>query len=362
MKNKICTSEISLPSELERRQIYFWLKKTSSLTAWRRIFRFYQSWAEIVEQSVREADKRGWAEKTSLPESEYVLILKGLAHCEEGLIRLEKGDKRVFKFDANGDFEMASRILKHWVELEHRIETGDNGINEEYTPFWREFCQTLQALSAAWRECSMPILEHRYFEDPAPTTYNSWLRDELANMSFANQIEVVPEPDDSTFVKTNDLTPFSGIWEPIEAEPNRTSLLTLFIKNQKPQPPFNIIGTMNYLHGGSEAPQMTVSINDESVDLNTTWRLIWRDDRYCDGVIPQEEHSYSFKSPEKILAQAGPNESASEIIWAETGSKAPVAGQWLVESNLTAKITVEKGDALPLYQGREVRWIFAFKL
>jgi hypothetical protein len=48
----------------------FWLKKSSFLTAWQRIFKFYKSWAEIVEQSVRAADERGLAEKTSLPESE----------------------------------------------------------------------------------------------------------------------------------------------------------------------------------------------------------------------------------------------------------------------------------------------------
>jgi len=362
MKNQTNTSEVLLPSELERRQIYFWLKKTSSLTAWRRIFKFYQSWAEIMEQSIREADKRGLAEKTSLPESEYILILRGLAHCEEGVIQLGMGDKRVFKFDANGEFEMASRILKYWAEIYHRVETGDNVINEEYTPFWGEFCQRMLILSAAWRECSMPILETRYFEDPAPTTYNSWLLDEIADLSFANKLEVVPDPADSIFVKTNHITPCSGIWEPIDVELKKTSLLTLFVKNNKPQPPFTINGTMNYLHGGSKAPQMTVAIEGDSIDSNTTWRLIWRDDRYGDGNIPQEEQNYLFKSPENISGQAEPAESASEIIWAESGSKAPIAGQWLVDFDLTAKITVAKDDVLPLYQGREVRWILAFKL
>lgn len=296
MRDQTSTSEVLLPSEDERRQIYFWLKKSSSLTAWQRIFKFYKSWAEIVEQSVRAADERGLAEKTSLPESELGLIIRGLAHCEQGVIQLGMGNKRVFKFDANGEFEMASRILKYWVEIKHRVETGDNVINEEYTPLWREFCQRMESLSAAWRECSMPILETRYLEDPAPTTYNSWLLDELADICVTNKFELVPDPIDSVFVRSNEITPYSGIWEPIDAEPMKISLLTLFVKNKIPQPPFTIIGTMNYLHGGSKTPQMTVSIKNESIDSNTMWRLIWRDDRYCDGTIPQEEQNYSFKS------------------------------------------------------------------
>ncbi|RZM11347.1 MAG: hypothetical protein EOO88_47005, partial [Pedobacter sp.] len=143
---------------------------------------------------------------------------------------------------------------------------------------------------------SMPILETRYLEDPAPTTYNSWLLDELADICVTNKFELVPDPIDSVFVRSNEITPYSGIWEPIDAEPMKISLLTLFVKNKIPQPPFKIIGTMNYLHGGSKTPQMTVSIKNESIDSNTMWRLIWRDDRYCDGTIPQEEQNYSFKS------------------------------------------------------------------
>ncbi|MBL9220930.1 Imm71 family immunity protein, partial [Xanthomonas fragariae] len=92
---------LKLPNELERRQMFYQLKKESSFTAWNRMLELYQAWAGVTEESVRQADAQGWLEKSGIKELDYVGILKGLAHQEEGVRRLRKGDKRVFKFDAN---------------------------------------------------------------------------------------------------------------------------------------------------------------------------------------------------------------------------------------------------------------------
>jgi hypothetical protein len=73
---------------------------------------------------------------------------------------------------------------------------------------------------------------------------------------------------------------------------------------KKPQGPFTRVGTMNYLHGGSPAPLAEHIYFDSSdrhgynyKEFNATWRLIWRDDRYEDGTIPEEEKSYIFVRP-----------------------------------------------------------------
>lgn len=124
MNDTLPTDAIMLPSNFERQQIFYWLQKVSSITAWRRIFEYYKTWAAATENSWRVADELGWGNRTSLPESDYVLIVKALAHCEKGILRLGKGDKRVFKFDANGEFVMAQRILFHWAEMLSRIEWG----------------------------------------------------------------------------------------------------------------------------------------------------------------------------------------------------------------------------------------------
>ena len=52
---------------------------------------------------------------------------------------------------------------------------------------------------------------------------------------------------------------------------------------------------MNYLHGGSDAPTIEVfDADDEIEEVATQWRLIWKDDRYLDGTIPDEESAYTF--------------------------------------------------------------------
>jgi hypothetical protein len=46
-------------------------------------------------------------------------------------------------------------------------------------------------------------------------------------------------------------------------------------------------------------------------------------------------------------------------VWAESGNTVPFTGKWLVESDLYASVMLQKGEKLPLYQGREVRWVLA---
>jgi hypothetical protein len=349
-------TEFLLPSDTERQKIFYWLKKISSITAWRRVFEYYKIWATATENSLRVADENGWGDDTSLPHAEYALILKCLAHCEEGVIRLSKGDKRVFKFDANGEFAMAARMLSHWTQMLERIELGENGIRE-HTPLWPEFCQALTALGQAWGECAQEILEPRYFEDPAQTLYGKWLQKQLQTMPFPPELVPVPDPIDNTFVRTGDDTPCSGIWEPIDVP--KISFISLVTRSPKPQPPFKITGAMNYLHMGAKAPQISVETANDSFELDTTWRLLWRDDRYNDGNVPAEEAGYRFTKPDKLIPPGPAITVLKNILWAESGDVAKVGGKWLVESDLNASITLQQGEKLPQHIGRDVRWVLA---
>ncbi|MFK3737259.1 Imm71 family immunity protein [Massilia sp. TN1-12] len=282
------------PTQDDREKLFYWLKKISSLTAWRNVSIHYRNWADITEKSVRRAEDLGWIEKTGLPRSDYNLILKGLLHCDEGVRRLSEGDKRVFKFDSNGEFAMANRILSHWSQMKTRIEEGENGIDEAHTPYWPDFTAALQRAHMCWQACSFQILEPRYLDEPALTIYNDWTMNYLASLPFPKVLQAVPDPQDNVFVRTNGYTPCSGIWEPIETAAPKRSWLGLLKKDPKPQAPFKIMGAMNYLHGGSRAPKIDVDLEDDEVSLHTTWRLLWRDDRYRDGTIPEEEAEYQF--------------------------------------------------------------------
>ncbi|RBA64202.1 hypothetical protein BRO17_13710 [Xanthomonas oryzae pv. oryzae] len=346
-----------LPNELERRQMFHQLKKQSSFTAWNRLFEMYQAWADVAEKSVREADGKGWLDESGISESDYVSILKGLAHQEEGVRRFRKGDKRVFKFDANGEFVMANRIVSYWLELLWRIDVGENRIKKSLTPFWDEFCDLLRILVSFRTQIWLNIIEGRYFEDPAPNIYGDWFRDNVSRMNFPAVIPDVPNPVKNTLIATGSRIPFSGIWEPVDAP--KPKKFSLFSKPDVPNGFIPYIAAMNYLHGGSNAPQASQETAHEVLNIDVVWRLIWRDDRYEDGTIPDEEAEYVFMKP---LASAPSEDSVRpnrRSVSAMSGQRASHSGRWLVMDDLNATAELNEGDELPLHDGRKVQWILA---
>ncbi|OLH70369.1 hypothetical protein IXO675_019850 [Xanthomonas oryzae pv. oryzae] len=346
-----------LPNELERRQMFYQLKKESSFTAWNRLFELYQAWADVTERSVREADSKGWLDESGISESDYVGIIKGLAHQEEGVRRLRKGDKRVFKFDANGEFVMANPIVSHWHQMVWRIEMRENGINEEMTPLWDEFCFRLREMGNLKSEIWTDIIEGRYLEDPAPNIYGQWFRENVSRMTFPPVIPDVPDPVENTLVATGSRIPCSGIWEPVDAP--KPKKFSLFSKPDVPKGFLPYIAAMNYLHGGSDAPKARQETETDSAYPDVVWRLIWRDDRYEDGTIPDEEAEYVFMKP---LTSAPSEDSVRpnrRSVSAISGQRASHSGRWLVMDDLNATAELNEGDELPLHDGRKVQWVLA---
>lgn len=244
---------VMLPNEQERKQIFHWLKRTSSYTAWNRILGYYRTWAGVTGQSVQKASERGWSNRTGVPEEDLVLILKGLAHCEKGVRRLRLGDKRVFQYNAHGEFVMAYRCLGHWSEFLHRIEIGENGIGKDHTPLWPDFELAVQQLSNAWGECSPYIIEEQDLNASSFTLYNPTMREELTRMTFPKALPDVPDPLERTLIATGKTTPCSGIWEPVDVP--KPKGLHLFSVLPLPEGQLPVVGCISYLHGGSKAPQ-----------------------------------------------------------------------------------------------------------
>lgn len=354
-ENSPTNRDTILPTDDERKRLFLWLKQISSYTAWHRVLTYYQAWANAAEHCRRLASASGTDRSSGVAESDYVAILKSVAHCEEAVLRLKAGDKRVFKFDANGKFAMAARAMSYWHKLMGRIEWGENEpITEQDTPGWNAFHHALTNLFEAWVEIGPDILEPRYLETPTYTHFGDALRDQLARMVFPTPLPDVPDPKDDILVRSGKSVPFSGIWEPVDVP--KTSVFSLF-RTAPPVGPFPLAGTMSYLHGGSNAPNRSDSHELDGVPA--TWRLLWRDTRYEDGSIPDEEQAYRFLKPEPIVAsdQAASPGANDTLLWTESGQPAPQSGRWLAENDLQVSITANAGDVLPLHQGRVTRWI-----
>lgn len=352
-------AQIMLPNDKERQQIFYWLKQVSSWSAWNRILGYYREWLKVSESSVREASIRNWDHRTGVPESDYRLILKGFAHCDEGVRRLRMGDKRVFKYDANGELVMAYRIPSYWHQKLWHIEDGETGIDEEHTPRWESFKRKLIDLCEAWGECSPVVLEPEDLNAPSRLPYGVWLQENLSKMHFPSELPDVPDPIDNVLVATGKLIPCSGIWEPVDAPKSKG--LSLFRAGPPPRGFLPFVGCMNYLHEGSAAPQASLETKNDNPNINATWRLLWRDDRYINGTIPLEESSYVFLMPE--AQEADPVTSyastATNMIVAETGQSAPIGGRWLAQHDLHAAVYVTQGELMPEHKGQSIRWVLA---
>ena len=350
----------ALPNELERKQIFYALKRWTSYTAWKRILDFYQAWSAIAEESLREASARGLEEKTGIHESKLVLILKGLANLDEAVSRLRQGDKRIFKYASYAELVQAYRPLDHETERLWRLADGDIGINRDATPLWDEYALTVGQLAQAWSECSPNAIQPSFdgaVKTVARTFLNDHLKAELERMTFPDPLPMVPDPTESPLVRTGRVIEHSGIWEPVDAPAPKS--INLF-KPSPPKGPFPVVGTMAYLHGGTAAPNMA-SHGTHGKGEPTTWRQLWRDDRYEGGAIPEEEKRYVFLQPAVSGEVNSPARSApaTSLTVAESGQKAPFGGRWLVEDDLHASVEVAVGEELPLHEGRKVRWTLA---
>jgi hypothetical protein len=361
--------------EQERRQLFYELKRRSSWTAWNRILGFFKEWADIHKRSLQIASAKGFESKTSMPESDYVMILEDLAHCDTAVSRLHAGDKRVFRCGPMGEFKKAgSRMLSYTIRLLGYVDSGDNGIQFDTTPLWDEFAIATDKLGTAWGECGPSILEPDDINNRGKPSHkldipaNDWFRNTRPPLDrFPSDLPEVPNPSENILASTGTYLKCSGIWEPVEVPPR--TFASLF-RSVPPKGPFPIIGAMAYLHGGTPAPRKVFEYTHGRArgDM-VTWRLLWRDDRYEDGTIPEEEKGYKFQEdfvfpyPDalapKPAAKTPPSQPADSLIILESGQPTPTAGRWLLEGSLQISVQLAEGEILPLHEGRKVHWVLA---
>jgi hypothetical protein len=156
---------------------------------------------------------------------------------------------------------------------------------------------------------------------------------------FPPNLPDVPIPTKSVLVRTGDPAPCFGIFEP-----------------QVPD------GCMNYLLEGVAVPQaMTVDDKGGGCYIRPApWRLIWEDNRYLDGTIPEEEKDY-FPATEKITAPKPVEITPDSLISLETNERVSKPGMWVVSNRLDVRRRFELNERLPQHEGRDVVWLWVGK-
>jgi hypothetical protein len=190
--------------------------------------------------------------------------------------------------------------------------SGRNGFEPENSQGWPDIDKAMHRCLAALSDIGV-VLQKRMIDDPAPVTdvrrYLSVVDPRLTQKSLFRHLHgqstlpPVPTTVPEVLVPTGKVIPCYGIWEPVRI--GRTSGMGTTPKGVAYElGPSRIVdgrtldGCMNYLHGDFAAPTIAFEGDLPRHDGRpTTWRLVWRDDRYGEKPIPEEEANYVFVQP-----------------------------------------------------------------
>jgi hypothetical protein len=318
----------------DRRKLFWYLKRTSSYTAWKARADAFDRFAQVVERQVQEEPvvleigvDPEWATEW---EGAYAQILKGQVLYEQGLTRLRHGDRNVWRQNDRGVLLDASNIHGYWWNaLVNHGPQGDVFFEGKYVP---EMTVAVQDPSL---KATVGVVQSVLAE---PRAVHLWTPEFMARLDreipFPQPLPDIPTHDKELTVHTGDPVPCFGIFEPLIED-----------------------GCMNYLLEGAPAP---TAVNRGAVIRPAAWRLIWEDTRYLDGVIPEEERLY-FRPTEAPAPAPLTQIDPDPIISLETKRPASKSGVWVVTDRLNVRQRFKIGDTLPQHEGRDVVWLWVGK-
>lgn len=296
-----------LPTDHERRVLFAWLKQASSLTAWRRLYTLNQLFVDAVTVAYEDEQKTPGAVKT-IPTDWYARVVRGQAAFLASLERLEGGDRRCFAFlGAPGHFSEGLLQVKWWQDMYYGVHVGRNGFDVETSPHWPQIATVMHDCLAALSDIGV-VLQQRFTDVPAPITdVSGYLAyDESSLIKYLNSQSVlaaVPRSVPEVLVPTGQTIPCYGIWEPVRIGHPASAQMTpkglpYTLVASREVDGRTVDGCMNYLQADFAGPTIAFQEDGQREEGRpTTWRLVWRDDRYGDNPIPAEEQSYVFVRP-----------------------------------------------------------------
>lgn len=321
----------------ERRKVFWLLKKYSSYTAWKALGDAYATFVDAWMVAMQKADD---ADVDAFNQNATKSILDGRIAFEKGLQRLRSGDRSVWRDNARGWLSKACDQVVFVSQI-----TNEKEFVLDWMKNKDEILRARVRLDAAFNR--LGSVNERPASMAAALGAQNAFAPAWSPFNFPLSVWDVPVPSETT-VDTGDEVPVDGIYEPewgsvLQAAP--TTLLTK-LKTVLYSPPESLaqsktlerrehIGCMNYLLAGSLAP----SYRDDELEHphTVTWRLIWKDERYRDGVIPPEEAQYLADSAESIPLR----------LRCEANQPCPREGYWHTPAKTDSRRHFQVGEVMP---------------
>lgn len=333
----------SMRDETTRRQVFWLLKRLTSYSLWAKKRDDWEIFTRAYENAVKT-----WptSQREQMPADNLPRIYGVLSAYNKGLDELRRGYRFVWR---QGEaFDQA--LTDYHVVAKYFYPDGDyweRGIQEAPYP------PKVEALNLLMRR-SEYVGEHAACEVPAGddataqfTAAGALLNPEayvfrfyqLGFPVFPEPLPPVPQPT-GVVIRTGDTVPVDGIWEPVTI--TRGKVLGLIPVGATSS---ENAGCFNYLVQGTRAPRMTGPFNENrghAEDIDVSWRLLWKDDRYMDGLIP-DESEYFLTAPGGV-----PYIEPDRVIPAvRTGEVCPATGHWQATGHPDHQVHVVKGAVMP---------------
>lgn len=325
-------------SEIDRQKVFWLLKKFSSYTSWKALGDAYAEVSDAFWRALELSDEQDpvlvkgrseWAKE----------IIDGKIAFDKGLPLLKQGDRQVFRNSSRGFLKRASRELIFVQKV-----TGPDFVHDwmknkdEVMGAVKKLVSTMSGQGVATeRDEDEPATLKRWSVLLVNHPTKNYPIHAPEDIATPKKLSLVPLPSD-VVVTTGDEIPFDGIYEPewSTADIGGSNWLEKLKSTAGFDAPQAVEkGCMNYLVSGAKAPLY----KDEEYDkpMPVVWRLIWKDERYLDGVIPEEEADY-LKPVEEV---------APLQLRCEANQPCPKAGYWWTPAKENSRAYFKQGDLMP---------------
>ncbi|MFV7427064.1 Imm72 family immunity protein [Enterobacter hormaechei] len=330
-----------MDDDLVRRKLFWLLQRLSSYTLWQRK---RDAWNYFV-QKYEEALKTWPEEKTDgFHPKNIIWAYDALRLYDEGLAELAMGNRQVWQRQT-GAFHQLARPVGLIESFFYPLCHERGAQQEPYPPEVEKLNKLKIAAKIRGDYLMYPphdkvcnVFDAAYLLEADNYEYNL---NKLAYPVFPKNLSPVPQRSD-IIIKTDDLVPCDGIWEPVKINYNYKLLI---IKDGVGG--FKSLGAYNYFFRGMNAPRQVyydvliesdteMVVPDDPIRYRDVhWRLVWEDTRYCDGIIPDESEYFLDDAPGKRIT-------------CPSGELCPHSGHWAtIAGGHQQFIDVQAGQLMP---------------
>ena len=290
--------QYDMQDDATRRKVFWLLKRLTSYSLWEKKRDAWEVFTKAFENAVKT-----WPESDPehMQADDLPRIYDILSLYNKGLPELAKGYRFIWR--EGQAFELAhtnANVVARYLYTDGNY--WDHGSQmAPYPPKVEALNKLMLASKYDGDQAPLEILylphTTAYWTGPGnllnPESYKYGFY-ELPYPVFPELLPEVPDGSD-TIIQSGQTVPADGIWEPVKMEQDK--VLGIIPTGEKT---VSNNGCFNYFVRETKAPKLTGKYNNATSrydNISTHWRLLWKDTRYKDGIIPDESEYFLEPKP-----------------------------------------------------------------